>query len=432
MAERSHSGSSGTTFADARERYRLDTRVATGGMGEVWRATDTVLGRPVAVKLLKQEHADDPVFRSRFETEAHNAAGLHHTGVAQVFDFGAGDPDHPPFLVMEYVDGQPLSALLRPGEPMDPAATATLVAAVGDALGAAHAHGIVHRDVKPSNILVTDDHHMRITDFGIARAADAVTLTRSGEVLGTPQYISPEQAEGRPATPASDVYSLGVVAFECLAGHRPFQAETPVATAVAHLRAPIPHLPESVPPALADVVRRALAKDPAQRYAEGRAFAAAVRAAIETPAGSLPPAAVGPVPVPVDTQDLDEPAAVTGSTWRSRLRRVPLPLWVAAVVLVVILAIAALAATTSGGYDGAPVDQRTPSSSTPTAPASTPATNPDDNNNGDDNSGPGNGGGDDNSGPGNGGGDNNSGQGSGRANGHGKAKGHSKHGEGDQ
>src|SRR4051794_867811 len=168
-------------------------------MGEVWRATDTVLERPVAVKLLKQEHADDAVFRSRFETEAHNAAGLHHGGVAQVFDFGAGDAHHAPYLVMEYVDGQPLSALLRAGVAMDPAAAGALVAAVGDALGSAHAQGIVHRDVRPANILVTDGQQVRITDFGIARAANAVTLTRTGEVMGTPEYISPEQAEGKPA-----------------------------------------------------------------------------------------------------------------------------------------------------------------------------------------------------------------------------------------
>jgi len=389
----------GTAYVDARGRYRLDTRVATGGMGEVWRGTDTVLDRPVAVKLLKQEHADDAVFRSRFETEAHNAAGLHHSGVAQVFDFGSGDPDHPPYLVMEYVDGQPLSALLRPGVPMDPAATATLVAAVGDALGAAHAHGIVHRDVKPANILVTDDHQVRITDFGIARAVDAATLTRSGEVLGTPQYISPEQAEGKPATPASDVYSLGVVAFECLAGHRPFQAETPVATAVAHLRAPVPDLPETVPPALAAVVRRALAKDPTERYPHGGALAAAVREAIAMPAGALPPTVVAPtVPSPA--------------------RRVPLPIWVAAAALVLVLAIAALAATTTGGDGGSPADQRT--GSTPTSPSS-PAGNPD---NGHDNSGPGNGNGGDNQGNGN------SGQGSGR--GRAGEHGHGKHGEGDQ
>ena len=409
MAEHDHlrtHAPGGTPYADARERYRLDARVATGGMGEVWRGTDTVLGRPVAVKLLKQEHADDAVFRSRFETEAHNAAGLHHVGVAQVLDFGAGDPDHPPYLVMEYVDGQPLSALLRPGVPMDPDAAATLVAAVGDALGAAHAHGIVHRDLKPANILVTDDHQVRITDFGIARAVDAVTLTRSGEVLGTPQYISPEQAEGTPATPASDVYSLAVVAFECLAGHRPFQAETPVATAVAHLRAPVPDLPEIVPPALAVVVRRALAKDPAERYPDGGAFAAAVREAIAMPAGVLPATVVAPA-VP------------------SRARRVPPPVWVAAAALVLVLAIAALAATTTGGDGGSPADQR--SGSTPTSSSSL-AGNPD---NGNDNSGPGNGGGNDNSGPGNGG-DDNSGQGNGSGSGRAGDHGHGKHREGDE
>src|SRR5881394_1058731 len=260
-------------YAEARERYRLDSRIASGGMGEVWRGTDTVLDRLVAVKLLRQERADDTVFRSRFETEAQHAAGLHHPGVTQVFDFGAGDARHAPYLVMEYVDGKPLSALLRPAQPMDPAPAARLIAAVADALGAAHVQGIVHRDVKPANILVTHDQQVKITDFGIARAAGSVALTRTGEVLGTPQYISPEQAEGKPATPASDVYSLGAVGYECLAGHRPFQADTPVATAIAHLRQPVPELPSTVPAALADVVRRALAKAPEDRYAEGAAFA---------------------------------------------------------------------------------------------------------------------------------------------------------------
>src|SRR4051812_16415199 len=392
-------------------------------MGEVWRATDTVLDRPVAVKLLKQEHADDSLFRSRFETEAHNAAGLHHTGVAQVFDFGSRDPDHPPYLVMEYVDARPLPPLPRPGEPMDPAAAAALIAAVGDALGAAHARSIVHRDVKPANVLVTDDHQVRITDFGIARAADAVTLTRSGEVLGTPQYISPEQAEGLPATPASDVYALAVVAFECLAGHRPFQAESPVATALAHLRAPVPDLPERVPVALAAVVRRGMAKDPAERHPDGAVFAAAVREAIASPTAVLP-------------------APTVTSAAMSEGRRVPLPVWVAAVALVAVLAIAAFAATTGGGGGPSPADQRT--GSTATTPPVTPNTNPQDN------SGPGNGGddgGDDNSGPGNGNGHgrgNGNGNGNGHRNGHRNGNGHgsgsgrgpdhgpSKHGEGDQ
>src|SRR3954468_17128817 len=155
----------GPAYAAARGRYRLESRIATGGMGEVWRATDTVLDRLVAVKLVKREHPDDPVFRARFETEAQHAPGLPHPGVAPVFDFGAGDAGrHPPFLVMEYVDGRPLSAVLRPGSPMAPAAAAHLLAAAGDALGAAHAQGIVHRDVKPGNILVTDERQVKITD----------------------------------------------------------------------------------------------------------------------------------------------------------------------------------------------------------------------------------------------------------------------------
>ena len=336
-------------YADPARRYRLDSRIATGGMGEVWHATDTVLDRPVAVKVLKQEHADDAVFRSRFETEAQHAAGLHHPGVAQVYDFGAGDAEQAPYLVMEYVHGKPLSAMLRSGQPMDPAAASQLVAAIGDALGAAHARGIVHRDVKPANILVTDGRGVKITDFGIARAADSVALTRTGEVLGTPQYISPEQAEGKQATPASDVYSLAAVAYECLVGQRPFRADSPVATAVAHLRQPVPQLPSTVPPALAAVVRRAMAKSPEERYADGAAFAAAVRQASSAPRVEADPA----------TKVMAAPMAgvVTASAsgpWRTRARSVPVPVWAATGVLVVVVAVAALAATTTGGGGDTP------------------------------------------------------------------------------
>ena len=170
-------------------------------MGEVWSARDTVLDRPVAVKVLKAEYADDALFRTRFETEARHAAALHHPGIAAVFDYGQGAPDdgsstHRPYLVMELVDGQPLSALLRPGAPLDPAATQELLAQAADALGVAHAAGIVHRDVKPANLLVTPDRRIKVTDFGIARAAEGMALTQTGEVMGTPAYISPEQAEG--------------------------------------------------------------------------------------------------------------------------------------------------------------------------------------------------------------------------------------------
>ncbi|WP_151083848.1 protein kinase domain-containing protein [Nocardioides cynanchi] len=371
----------GASYADAAERYRLDRRIATGGMGEVWYATDTVLDRAVAVKLLKQEHADDAVFRSRFEVEARHAAALRHPGVAQVFDFGAGDEQHAPFLVMEYVDGQPLSALLRSGEPMDPAAAGALLAGAADAIGAAHAQGIVHRDVKPGNLLVTPDHRVKITDFGIARAADGLALTRTGEVMGTPQYLSPEQAEGKPASPASDVYSLGAVAFECLVGRRPFVAESAIATALAHLREPVPELPDTVPPALADVVRRALAKDPDDRYADGTALATAIRSALVPLDGAADPAPTrvltAAVPVPAPTPVGDDHG------WRDRAARVPAPLWAVAGVFVLLVVVAG-AANLAGGGGSTPTKpgptghttsrSSTPSSTTTSATQQTQAT----------------------------------------------------------
>ena len=289
---------------DDAQRYLLESRIATGGMGEVWSARDTVLDRPVAVKVLKAEYADDALFRTRFETEARNAAALHHPGIAAVFDYGQGAPGdgsstHRPYLVMELVDGQPLSALLRPGAPLDPAATQELLAQAADALGVAHAAGIVHRDVKPANLLVTPDRRIKVTDFGIARAAEGMALTQTGEVMGTPAYISPEQAEGTSATAASDVYSLAVVAFECLAGRKPFVADTPVGTAIAHLRNPVPDLPDTVPADLAAVVRRGMAKSPAERFPDGAAFARALRSpASVTGAGAatvVAPAVAPPV-----------------------------------------------------------------------------------------------------------------------------------------
>jgi serine/threonine-protein kinase len=304
-------------FADDDGRYRLDSRIATGGMGEVWRATDTTLDRPVAVKLLKHEYADDATFRSRFETEARHAASLQHPGIAAVYDVGEsqasgvadGSGVPRPYLVMELVEGQPLSALLRPGDGLDPAAVRDLLAQAGDAIGAAHRAGIVHRDIKPANLLVTPDRRIKITDFGIARASEGLGLTGTGQVMGTPQYLSPEQARGEVATSASDVYSLGVVAFECLAGRRPFEAESPVATALAHIQQPVPDLPRDVPGDLALVVQRALAKNPSDRYADGAAFAAALRdpatAATRIVAArpAVPVPVPSPAPVPVALED---------------------------------------------------------------------------------------------------------------------------------
>ncbi|GGR44498.1 serine/threonine-protein kinase [Nocardioides luteus] len=260
-------------------RYVFHELIGTGGMGEVWRATDTTLNREVAIKLLKPEHAEDPIGRSRFESEAKHAAALHHPNVVAVYDVGempTASGLMRPFLVMELVDHKPLSELIRDGRPLDPEVVRDLLGQAGDALAAAHRAGIVHRDVKPANLLITPQRKVKVTDFGIARAQASTGITGTGQVMGTPQYLSPEQARGEKATPASDVYSLGVVAFECLAGYRPFQKETPVATAIAHLHDPVPPLPDHVPADLAAVVMRSLQKDPSLRYADAAAFTTAM------------------------------------------------------------------------------------------------------------------------------------------------------------
>jgi eukaryotic-like serine/threonine-protein kinase len=363
-------------FADDAHRYRLDSRIATGGMGEVWRGTDTSLNRPIAIKLLKHEYADDATFRSRFETEARHAASLQHPGIAAVFDVGEsqasgvadGSGVPRPFLVMELVDGQPLSALLRVGEGLDPDAVRDLLAQAGDAIGAAHRAGIVHRDIKPANLLVTPDRKVKITDFGIARASEGLGLTGTGQVMGTPQYLSPEQARGEVATSASDVYSLGVVAFECLAGRRPFEAESPVATALAHIQQPAPDLPASVPADLAAVVGRALAKDPADRYADGSAFAAALRdpatAATRIVAPAPVPAPVpGPTPAPTPVVLEDDRAPYDEEDGR----RNAWPLVLLLVALVVAAVVIALVLTSGDDPEEEPDAQPSPSSSAPSA-----------------------------------------------------------------
>jgi serine/threonine protein kinase len=264
-------------------RYRLVERIAAGGMGQVWRGTDEILGRPVAVKLLSAKYAADEQFRTRFRAEARYAASLSHPGIAQVYDYGESDqaPGGPgtdpdsglPYLVMELVEGESLSAGLARDGRLPVRATLDLVAQAARALAAAHAAGIVHRDIKPGNLLIKPDGQVKITDFGIARAALTAHLTQTGMVMGTAQYVSPEQASARPVTAAADIYSLGVVAYECLAGHPPFTAEAPIALALAHVRQPPPPLPDDIPPPVAALIGQMLAKEPADRPASAQSVA---------------------------------------------------------------------------------------------------------------------------------------------------------------
>ncbi|GIE96386.1 serine/threonine-protein kinase [Paractinoplanes rishiriensis] len=258
-------------------RYRLDERIAGGGMGDVWRGTDEVLGRTVAVKILLPALLDEPGFAERFRGEARTMATINHPGVVDVYDYGSDQ--QLAFLVMEYVEGDALSRTLSRVGRLTPGRTMALVAQAADALQAAHANGIVHRDVKPGNLLVRPNGTLVLTDFGIARSALVGQLTVAGSVLGTASYISPEQASGDVATPASDVYALGVVAYQCLSGHRPFDGATPMEIAMKHVREKPRPLPSDIPPSVRAIVDRALSKDPTARWPSASALAAVARQA---------------------------------------------------------------------------------------------------------------------------------------------------------
>jgi serine/threonine protein kinase len=264
------------------DRYRLDQRLAAGGMGEVWKATDQLLGRPVAVKLLKQQYLSDDNFRDRFRAEARFAASLQHTGIAQVYDYG--EQDDVAYLVMELVPGETLSRILADRGALSTDATLDIIGQAARALQVAHTTGIIHRDIKPANLMVTDDGIVKITDFGIARGGESTTMTQTGQVMGTAQYVSPEQATGERITPVSDLYSLGVVAYECLAGLPPFVADTPLALALKHVREDAPPLPGHVPPAVRDLVSAMIAKNPADRPSSAQEVADRAHVIRESPA----------------------------------------------------------------------------------------------------------------------------------------------------
>jgi eukaryotic-like serine/threonine-protein kinase len=263
-----------TTHCQLAGRYRLCRWLAAGGMGQVWQAVDEVLGRPVAVKLLRDEYAQDPSFVRRLRAEARYAAAVTHPGVASVFDYGevttAAGVEPTPFLVMELVAGEPLSSLLAREGRLGLDRSLDIVGQAALAVGAAHRVGLVHRDIKPANLLVCPDGMVKMTDFGVAQA-----LGRGDHdelMCGTAGYLSPEQATGQPATAASDLYALGVVAYECLAGRRPFTGEHPIAVALAHLLQPPPPLPEDVPEQVRGLVAQAMAKQPTRRPPDASVF----------------------------------------------------------------------------------------------------------------------------------------------------------------
>jgi len=249
-------------------RYQLGDRIAVGGAGEVWRAVDVMLDRQVAVKLLRAEYAQHPETLARFRSEARHAASLTHPGIAQIFDYYDNGSDHLPFLVMELVDGPSLADVLTRG-PLAPTDVMDIIAQAAAGLDAAHRSGLVHRDIKPANLLITPAGVVKITDFGIAHAAGSAPVTRQGTLIGTPAYLAPERVAGQPATPASDLYSLGILAYECLAGARPY-AGTPTEIALAHGQRALPPLPGHIPSAVVAFVADLTARDPVGRPASAR------------------------------------------------------------------------------------------------------------------------------------------------------------------
>jgi hypothetical protein len=254
------------------DRYQLAEPIAAGGVGQVWRASDLLLDREVAVKLLRPEYADHPDTLERFRAEAKHAGSLTHPCVARVYDYGNAGPATAPYLVMEYVNGPSLADMLAV-DPVHPVLALDVAAQAAAGLDAAHRIGLVHRDIKPGNILVGADGLVKITDFGIAHAAGSAPITGPGLVMGTTQYMAPERIAGGQATPASDLYALGILIYECLTGLPPYDGGTAEVMA-GHLYLPMPPLPAGVPPELDELIARLTAKDPAARLSDAAEVAA--------------------------------------------------------------------------------------------------------------------------------------------------------------
>lgn len=369
-------------------RYELQSRIAIGGMGEVWQATDQIIGRSVAIKILKDEYLGDPGFLERFRAEARHAALVNHEGIANVYDYG--EEEGSAYLVMELVPGEPLSAVIEREKQLSTDKVLDIVAQTAAALQAAHAAGLVHRDIKPGNMLITPEGRVKITDFGIARIADQVPLTATGQVMGTVQYLSPEQASGHPASTSTDIYSLGIVAYECLSGKRPFTGESQVAIAMAQINDEPPALPETIAEPVRNLVYSCIEKKPENRPSSAANLA---RAAQSLRRGDLAaaiaavPGILGESPAVTDATMVMPRTAATGATTvlnipePAREDEVPekkrspwtWPLIALIGVLALVLIGAIIALLGGGGVAPTPTQSATPS---PTKTSATPTPTP--------------------------------------------------------
>jgi tRNA A-37 threonylcarbamoyl transferase component Bud32 len=361
------------------QRYRLQERIAGGGMGTVYAAVDERLDRRVAVKMLKEELVDDPHFVERFRREARAVAALLHANIASVFDYG--EDELRPYIVMELVEGRDLARLLREEGTLAHRRAVAIGAQVCDALGHAHRGGLVHRDVKPANVIVGPADHVKVTDFGIARVAGDSTLTAVGSVLGTAQYISPEQASDATVGPPSDVYSTGVMLYEMLTGALPFTGDSPVALAIRHLSDDVPapsRTNPDIPSHLDDVVLRATAKRPEDRFADGDEMAAALRgepaptAVMGAAAGAAGAAAAAGVTQPITPVDRT-PAGGGTAPWSNPLIRRGAPILLIGLALVaaalVIMTVLGREDTGARPHRSPPAHRTTPTATPPPAPA---------------------------------------------------------------
>jgi eukaryotic-like serine/threonine-protein kinase len=342
------------------DRYRLDHKLARGGMATVWVAEDPLLSRKVAIKVLHPELAVDDGLRARFRNEAIAAARLTHPGIVATYD--TGDDDGTAYIVMELIDGPTVRQLLRDEGPLPVREVVRIGMQVADALEAAHRAGIVHRDVKPPNVLVPPAGPVKVTDFGIAKAVGVDDLTRTGTVMGTARYLAPGQVNGRPIDARTDVYGLGLLLYEMLCGRPPFGGDTDVATAMARLTTTAPPIrPQrpDVPQELDDIVHKCMARDPARRYASAGAVRAALAALRTNPQGTTPRPAPPPTPRPTPRPPKARrpaPRRNSGATW----------VWV---VLVFLLAIGAAVAAFLVLRDDQS-NTRNPDASTPSTPQS--------------------------------------------------------------